>query len=138
MCLPVKPRSSTPCFASSESLHERTTAGVNYFRIATVAPKGRSRLALRIGFSPEGSSSGLGSGLHLRTCILARPHPSQRESPGTISSFAKSGQVQEKWFDIELPDEALLDAQNTKLVVVVPTTGRGEPLSTRHVKGEVG
>jgi hypothetical protein len=80
----------------------KRTTGVNYFRIATVAPKG-SRLALRW-ILPEGSSSRLG----VCGTILARPHPLKVTEDNI--KLRESGQVQEKWFDT-LSFRTLLDAQ---------------------------
>jgi hypothetical protein len=53
--------------------------------------------------------------VYLRT-ILARPHPLSRKSEDNIK-LRESGQVQEKWFDIELPNELCSMRKDTKLVV---------------------
>jgi GTPase Era involved in 16S rRNA processing len=64
---------------------------------------------------PEGSSSGW-EWSSLRT-IFARPSTLKEITEDNIK-LRESGQVQEKWFDIELPDELCSMRKDTKLVVV--------------------
>jgi GTPase SAR1 family protein len=104
---------------------KRTTAGVNYFRIATATPKedstGTPVEEVATG-TPVADSPPKGP-------LQAQEWSSLADDPRSATSTLKeitedniklreSNQVQEKWFDVELPNELCPIRKDTKLVVV--------------------
>jgi GTPase SAR1 family protein len=96
---------------------KRTTAGINYFRIATATPTTEGTTSTSVADSPQKSPS------------QAQAWSSLADDPRSATSTLKeitedniklreSNQVQEKWFDIELPNELCSMRKDTKLVVV--------------------
>jgi GTPase SAR1 family protein len=95
---------------------KRTTAGVNYFRIATATPNEVATGTL-VADSPQKDPpqaqewSPLADDPRSATSTL-------KEITEDNIKLRESNQVQEKWFDIELPNELCSMRKDTKLVIV--------------------
>jgi GTPase SAR1 family protein len=96
---------------------KRITAGVNYFRIAAATPKKEVATRTPVTDSPH------------KDPLQAQEWSSLAVDPRAVTSTLKeitqgniklreSNQVQEKWFDIELPNELCLMRKDTNLLVV--------------------
>jgi GTPase SAR1 family protein len=96
---------------------KRTTAGVNYFRIATAASTAEEEDTPNApgADSPETNPPQEWSSFADNPRSASSTH---KEIAEDNIKLRESNQVQEKWFDIELPKELCSMRKDTKLVVV--------------------
>jgi hypothetical protein len=100
-----------------EASMKRTTAGVNYFRIAVAMPK--KEVATSSPFADSPHKDPLQA---QEWSSLALDPRAAKSTPKEITEdnikLRESNRVQEKWFDIELPNELCLRRKDTKVLVV--------------------